>query len=177
MAGTNQISWEMKGTITRDGKIKGLLHHNQAPKGWAKNQAREGKLSADGNQIQGTATVGAASHQFTWNKQDLAREAADKAAFEALPADIKAGLTDHTLAVGMTMEQCNKALGTPGRLKAADATQKTYEWYQSFGHDEFQNPQGYIPWTGVMTDGKLTSFEKGQAHTIEVGTAHTSPAR
>jgi hypothetical protein len=62
--------WEMKGTITSDGKINGTLRHMQAPENWNEYQSREAVLSKDGNTISGTATWDSTKHPFTWVRGD-----------------------------------------------------------------------------------------------------------
>jgi hypothetical protein len=45
-----------------------------------------------------------------------------------LPPDIASGIANHSLVLGMTVQQGNRALGTPGRQVAADAVGQTIEW-------------------------------------------------
>jgi hypothetical protein len=61
-----EIRWEMKGTISKDGEIRGPLVHTKAPEGWV-NQVRVGVVSADGKTITGRANLqGAPPQDFVW---------------------------------------------------------------------------------------------------------------
>ncbi len=63
---TGEVRWEMKGTIDPQGKIKGVLRHTVAPKGWALLQTREGQLSTDGDAITGSAKWKDGKADFRW---------------------------------------------------------------------------------------------------------------
>jgi hypothetical protein len=63
-----EVRWQCNGTITPDGKVKGVLLHSLAPERWKQTQVREGKLSDDGNTISGTASWDNALHPFTWTR-------------------------------------------------------------------------------------------------------------
>lgn len=58
------------GDIDKDGKIKAVLKHTQAPDHWAKEQVRMGTLSDDGMTINGTARFVSGGHDFVWRRID-----------------------------------------------------------------------------------------------------------
>lgn len=64
--GQGEIRWEMKGTISKDGDIKGRLIHIKAPPSWV-NQIRVGVLSADGKTITLRANLdGGGTQDLIW---------------------------------------------------------------------------------------------------------------
>jgi hypothetical protein len=62
-----KVRWELKGTISKDGKIIGRLHHTM-PMTW-KSQIRIGSISADGRTINGKATFDDGEHDFVWRRK------------------------------------------------------------------------------------------------------------
>lgn len=50
-----EVRWEMDGTISHDGLMRGTLRHTKAPTGWKATQIREGRLSGGESVIAGTA--------------------------------------------------------------------------------------------------------------------------
>ena len=61
-----EIRWQMTGTISKDGEIKGRLITTKAPRGWV-NQVRTGKFSATDGTITGRAEFdGGGGHDFEW---------------------------------------------------------------------------------------------------------------
>jgi len=88
---------------------------------------------------------------------------------------IKAAQAQHTLAVGMTLDQCNQSIGKPGRVTGADAGGTQYEWDQliGVGQGALGNPEGSIHYTGTIQDGKLVDFHKSDPIPFDPGTAIT----
>jgi hypothetical protein len=61
------VKWEMRGTITKEGAIEGVLAHTQ-PAGLA-SQTRRAKLAEDAKTIKGYADFhGGGGHEWTWTK-------------------------------------------------------------------------------------------------------------
>jgi hypothetical protein len=61
-----EVRWEMKGTVSKDGEIRGNLVHTKAPQGWV-NQVRVGVLSADGKTITLRANLdGGEAQDLVW---------------------------------------------------------------------------------------------------------------
>jgi len=87
----------------------------------------------------------------------------------AIPPEIKTAMAQHTLAVGMTLEQCNQSIGAKGKVTGADAGETQYEWDQ-VSRDTRANKvavaEGIFitPYYGAInnSDGKLVSFTKGE---------------
>ncbi len=67
------VKWEMRGTITKEGAIEGVLAHTQ-PAGFA-SQTRRAKLAEDCKTIKGYAEFhGGGGHEWTWTKLYVKRE-------------------------------------------------------------------------------------------------------
>lgn len=63
-----EIRWEMKGTVSFDGEIRGRLIHTRSPEKWT-NQTRVGVLSVDGKLITGRANFDrGGGHDFVWRR-------------------------------------------------------------------------------------------------------------
>jgi hypothetical protein len=87
-------------------------------------------------------------------------------------SDINAAMSQHTLAVGMTLDQCNTSIGSAGKNTGADDSgEARYEWNQLVGRDNLGNPQALIRIDGVIQDGKLVSFTKADPVPFNVGSA------
>jgi hypothetical protein len=87
-------------------------------------------------------------------------------------SDISAAMSQHTLAIGMTLDQCNTSIGSAGKNTGAnDSGEARYEWNQLVGRDNLGNPQALIRIDGIIQDGKLVSFNKADPVPFNVGSA------
>ena len=71
--GFGTVTWEMAGTITRNGKISGTLYHRRRPANWDGKQTRQGDLSKDGKFITGVpAWADGGGGAFVWRRESSA---------------------------------------------------------------------------------------------------------
>jgi len=75
--------------------------------------------------------------------------------------DINAAMSQHTLAVGMTLDQCNQSMARAGRITGANSGGTFYEWDKLAAAYGSGPADGYIPFTGTIENGKLVSFDQG----------------
>lgn len=72
---------------------------------------------------------------------------------DAPNADVERAMGQGTLAVGMTLDQCNKLIGSPGRVAGADVSGRmVYVWGKS---DDGRAARIFI---GTILGGKLVTF-------------------
>ncbi len=166
-ASDGQISWEIKdGTISTDGKLSGKLHFTSAPDTWGKFKSFRGQLSKDGKTITGPTWELHGTGKFAFVATD-----------PTIPREILKAMVKHTLAVGMTLEQCNKSIGREGKLIETNGRETSYRWTKTVSPKpqgmDMQDGNGgflyirkgsYQDFDGIIVDGKLASLTKGEIY-------------
>jgi hypothetical protein len=96
------------------------------------------------------------------------KDAPNAAANAPAPSDIETAIANRTLVVGMTLDQCNQAIGRPGEITGANGSSTFYEWFEYTYENGVLAPAGYkgpvtgmLPFTGTIENGKLVNFDKG----------------
>jgi hypothetical protein len=132
-------------------------------------------LAADPSVIRATNAVLVVTTEIKADEAVAAAAAQPKpdAAQVAELQAIKTAIAQHTLAIGMTLEQCNAVVGGAGRVAGADTSGSSYVWDQELpGRDKLGNPTAFMHYTGRIVDGKLASFDKA-VQPFNAGTAAT----
>ena len=72
-----------------------------------------------------------------------AKDTPGVAANAPTPSDIEAAIAQRTLAIGMTLDQCNQAIGKAGEITGASGSLTFYTWYEYTIDPGVLAPAGY----------------------------------